>query len=170
MLHKKIQEEVKEAMRAKDTMRLNVVRGLLTAFVNELVAKRRKPDETLEDEGVLEVIRRAVKQRKDAAEQFEKGGRNDLALSEKNELSYLEKYLPQMMSRDEILPMAEAKMKELGIADKGKAGQLTGALMKDLKGKADGADVKAVIDKLLTHSTDSVSSHSSLNDSQSQKT
>jgi len=148
-IHEQLKEELKEAMREKNTVRLNVVRGLLTAFVNELVAKKKKPDEILSDDTALEVIRRGVKQRKDAIEQFEKGGRADLAQGEKDELSYLEKYLPQMMGREEIKNIVQAKMSELGITEKSKAGQLTGALMKELKGRADGADVKAVVDEFL---------------------
>ena len=148
-IHEQIRETIKEAMRAKNAVRLNVVRGLLSAFTNELVAKKRKPSDMLPDEEALEVIRRAVKQRKDSVSQFEKGGRNDLADGEKAELIYLEKYLPKMMSPEEILPVVEAKMKEMGVTDKSKAGMLLGALMKELKGKADGADVKAVVDKLL---------------------
>lgn len=149
MLHTQIKEELKDAMREKDPVRLNVIRGLLTAFMNELVAKKRKPNEELGDEEAIDVIRRGVKQRKDAIDQFEKGGRKDLADSEKAELKYLDKYLPKLMSQEEITPLVQAKIKELGITDKTKVGQLTGALMKDLRGKADGADVKAVVDKLL---------------------
>ncbi|MEK7129219.1 MAG: GatB/YqeY domain-containing protein [Patescibacteria group bacterium] len=148
-IHEQIRETIKEAMRAKNAVRLNVVRGLLSAFTNELVAKKRKPSDMLPDEEALEVIRRAVKQRKDSVSQFEKGNRSDLADGEKAELIYLEKYLPKMMSPEEILPVVEAKMKEMGVTDKSKAGMLLGALMKELKGKADGADVKAVVDKLL---------------------
>lgn len=148
-IHEQIKETIKEVMRAKDMVRLNVVRGLLSAFTNELVAKKRKPSDTLPDEEALEVVGRAVKQRKDSIAQFEKGGRNDLAESEKAELVYLEKYLPKMMSLEEILPIVEVKMKEMGVTDKSKVGMLLGALMKELKGKADGADVKATVDKLL---------------------
>ncbi|MEK7661901.1 MAG: GatB/YqeY domain-containing protein [Patescibacteria group bacterium] len=148
-IHGQIKEELKEAMREKNEVRLNVVRGLMTAFVNELVAKKRKPSEEIPDDMALEVIRRGVKQRKDAIEQFEKGGRNDLSQNEKNELPYLEKYLPKMMAREDIVPIAKTKMSEFGVIDKSKAGQLTGFLMKGLKGKADGADVKAVVDELL---------------------
>ncbi|MEK7558549.1 MAG: GatB/YqeY domain-containing protein [Patescibacteria group bacterium] len=148
-LQQKIQEELKDAMRAKDTVRLNVIRGLLSAFTNELVAKKRRPNEILADEDALSVIGRAVKQRKDAIEQFEKGGRKDLADNEKAELPHLEKYLPTQMTEAEIRPLVEAKIKELGVQDKAGAGKLLGALMKDLKGKADGALVKSIVDKLL---------------------
>jgi uncharacterized protein YqeY len=76
------------------------------------------------------------------------GGRN-LAESEKAELAILEKYLPKMMSKEDIKKIAEAKQKELGITDKSKIGQFVGMLMKELKGKADGADVKEVAESLF---------------------
>jgi uncharacterized protein YqeY len=79
MLHEQIKEKIKEAMKAKDTVALNVYRGLVTAFTNELVATGHTPQEMLSDEGALAVITRTAKQRKDAIEQFEKGGRQDLA-------------------------------------------------------------------------------------------
>lgn len=148
MLHDQFKESLKDALRAKDEVRLSVIRGLLAAFTNELVATKRKPTETLPDEDVLKVIVRAAKQRKDSIEQFRKGGREDLAQKEEAELKILETYLPKMMSRDEIEKLARAKQAEMGITDNTKANQLMGALMKDLKGKADGADVKAVIDSL----------------------
>ncbi|MDO8482265.1 MAG: GatB/YqeY domain-containing protein [bacterium] len=148
-LHTTIRSQIKEAMLAKDALRLSVVRGLVAAFTNELVAKQRKPTEELSDDDVLSVIRRAVKQRKDSIEQFTAGGRQDLVESEAAELSVLEKYLPQMMSREEIKKVAEAKKAELGITDKTKLGQFVGTLMKELKGKADGADVKAVAESLF---------------------
>jgi hypothetical protein len=148
-LHTQIKSQIKEAMLAKETLRLSVVRGLVSAFTNELVAKSRKPQEELSDEEVLAVIKRSVKQRKDSIEQFTAGGRKDLAESEAAELQILEKYLPKALGRDEIQKVAEAKMAALGIKDKSKIGQLVGAVMKELKGGADGADVKAVVEELL---------------------
>lgn len=148
-LHEQIKGEMKEAMKEKNQPRLMAIRGLLSAFTNEAVSKKYKPDQILTDEEALAVIKRAVKQRKDAIAQFESGDRVDLAENEKGELSYLEKYLPQMMSREEIKKIAEAKKAELGITDKSGAGKFTGTLMKELAGRADGADVKAVVDELL---------------------
>lgn len=136
-------------MLAKDALRLSVVRSLVAACTNELVAKSRKPQGELSDEEVLSVIRRAVKQRKDSIEQFTKGKRADLANAESAELAILEKYLPQMMTQDEIKKVALAKRAELGITDKSKLGQFVGTLMKELKGKADGALVKAVVENLF---------------------
>lgn len=148
-LHTAIKGQIKEAMLKRETVRLGVVRGLVASFTNELVAKGRKPTEELSDEETLSVICRSVKQRKDSIEQFRKGGREDLALSEETELAILETYLPKMMSRDEIKKIAAAKKAALGIIDKSKLGQFVGILMKELKGKADGSDVKAVAEELL---------------------
>lgn len=91
----KIRAELTEAMKARDAGRMSVLRGLVAAFTNELVAKSRKPDDKLTDEEVIAVIKRAVKQRKDSIEQFEKGARQDLADKEKAELKLLEVYLPR---------------------------------------------------------------------------
>lgn len=135
-------------MRAKDEVTLRTLRSLVTAMTNEVVAKKRKPDEFLTDEEAITVLKRASNQRKDSIEQFEKAGRNDLAEPEKAELVVIESFLPAMMSREEIEAVVKAKIAEMG-ADKSKAGMLTGAVMKELKGKADGGDVKAVVDTLL---------------------
>lgn len=148
-LHADIKNQIKEAMKAKDAVKLGVVKGLVAGFINELVNLRRAPDGELTDEEVLNVIRRAVKQRKDSIEQFTNGGRPELAESEQAELAVLETYLPAMMPVEEVKKIAEAKMAEMGVTDKSKAGMFMGALMKELKGKADGDVVKSVVDQLL---------------------
>lgn len=149
MLYEDIRASLKDAMKAKEEVRLRTIRGMLTAFTNELVATGKTPQDMLGDEGVLAVIKRLAKQRKESIVQFEAAGRDDLAVVEKDELVILESYLPQMMSQDEIRPIAEAKKAELGIDDKSKMGMLVGAVMKELKGKADGGDVKAVVESLF---------------------
>ena len=149
-LQTQIKDQIMEAMKAKDTVKLGVVRGLVASFTNELVSLKRMPTDNLSDEEVLNVIRRAVKQRKDSIEQFIKGGRLDLADNEKVELAVLETYLPAMMSREDVMKVAKAKVKEMGIVEKSKAGMFMGALMKELKGKADGDTVKSVVDELLS--------------------
>jgi len=144
-----LREAMKDAMRAKDSVRLGVIRGLITAMTNESITKGKGPDGVLNEEECLAVIARAAKQRKDSIEQFEKGGRADLAEGEKAELTVLEEMLPPQLSEDEVRAAATAKAAELGITDKSKANQLMGALMKDLKGKADGTVVKAVVDAMF---------------------
>ncbi|MFZ2522596.1 MAG: GatB/YqeY domain-containing protein [Minisyncoccia bacterium] len=148
-LQEQIKDQIKDAMKAKDSVKLSVIKGLVAGFTNELINLKRKPQDVLSDEEVLDVIRRAVKQRKDSIEQFTNGGRPELADAEKAELEILETYLPQMMARDEVMKLALAKHVEMGLLDKSKMGMFMGALMKDLKGKADGDTVKSVVDEIL---------------------
>lgn len=151
-LQQTIKSQIMEAMKARDSVRLETLRGLSAQFTNELVSLKRKPTDELNDEEALTVIRRAVKQRKDSIEQFEKGGRQDLADKEKAELTILETYLPQMMNKDEVMKVAQAKKAELEVAGGSTpltTSKLMSALMKELKGKADGNTVKEVVDELL---------------------
>ena len=148
-LQQQIKSEMMQALKAKEEIRLLVLRGLISSFTNELVNLKRTPQDTLTDEEALNVIRKAVKQRKDSIEQFEKGGRMDLAQNEKMELSILDAYLPAQMSKEEVMKLALIKKEELNLNDKSKIGMFMGALMKELKGKADGDIVKAVVDEIL---------------------
>jgi len=146
-LHETIKNQIKAAMIAKDALRLEVLRGLNALFMNDLIAKSSAAP-LVDDETALAFVKRSVKQRKDSIDQFDKGGRKDLADKERAELVILEAYLPKMMSRDEIMKIAQVKI-GTSKPDKAGAGKLTGELMRELKGKADGADVKAVVDELL---------------------
>lgn len=149
MLHEQIKNNIKEAMKAKDSVRLETYRGMVAAFTNELVSKGRKPDEMLEDGEAVAVIARLAKQRKDSIEQFGKGGRQDLVKEEQAQLAVLETYLPKMMDRSEVEKLALLKKDELAITDGMQKGALMSALMKDLKGKAEGSVVKEVVDSLF---------------------
>lgn len=150
MIHETLKAGIPEAMKAKDEVKLRTYRSLAAAMTNEVVAKKRKPDEFLTDEEALVVLKRAVNQRKDSIEQFEKAGRAELALTEQEELAVIELLLPAVMTREDIEIIAQAKMAELGVTNKSGAGKFIGALMQELKGKADGGDVKAVVDSLLS--------------------
>ena len=134
---------------AHDAVRLETLRAMVSGFTNELVSKSRKPSEFLNDEEALAVITRLAKQRKDSIEQFKKGNREDLVKVEEDQLAILETYLPKLMEKDEVVKIAEAKKEELGITDPTKKGMLMSALMKDLKGKADGMLVKEAVDSLF---------------------
>lgn len=154
-----IKTQLAAAMRAKDAVRLNTLRGIKTAFANELVAQKRSTNDTLSDDEALAVIRRLVKQRKDSIEQFRKGGREELARAEEAELKILETFLPAQMSEDEIRKIAEGVKAKLGVTDlpapndgqagKAKLGQLIGAVLKETKGRADGAVVKKIVETLF---------------------
>ena len=133
------------AMKAKDDLKRDTLRGAISAFTNELVAKGRKPTEELADNDAITVLKRLGKQRKEAADVYTKGGRAELAEKELNELKIIESYLPQMASREDIEKIARAKKDELGVTDASGAGKLTGVVMKELAGTADGNLVKEVI-------------------------
>ena len=150
MTHQELKGQLKEAMKAHDAVKLSVVRGLLSAATNEAIAKSKGPDALLTDDELMSVIMRAAKQRKDSIEQFEKGGRPELAENEKAELTIIESMLPTQMSREEIEAAVKAKAAEMGVTDKTGANKLMGMLMKDLKGKADGTIVKEVVDSLFS--------------------
>ncbi len=149
MLHEQIKSGIKEAMMAKDAVKLETLRAMVAGFTNELVAKGKKPQEMLSDEEALAVITKLSKQRKDSIEQFKKGNREDLVKVEEAQLKILETYLPKMMDKAEVMKIAAAKKAELGITDATKKGMLMAALMKDLKGKADGTAVKEAVDSLF---------------------
>lgn len=144
-----ITEQIKDAMRAKDTVRLTVLRGISAAFTNELVNLGKKQEGTLTDDEALTVIMREAKKRKDSIEQFTAAGRPELAESEQAELVILEEFLPAQMSREEIEVAVKAKKDELGITDPAQKGQFIGAVMKDLKGKADGKIVQEIANGLF---------------------
>lgn len=149
--HKTIKSQITEALRAKDAIRLETLRGLNALFLNELIAKKSAA-EYLSDSDALPLVKRSVKQRKDSIEQFEKGGRRDLADKEKKELAILESFLPATMSRQEIRLVVQRRieaMKAGGTFDPKSAGKMTGMIMKELAGAADGGDVKAVVDEVV---------------------
>ncbi|HMP67123.1 MAG TPA: GatB/YqeY domain-containing protein [Candidatus Paceibacterota bacterium] len=148
-IQEKIKEDIKSAMKARDEVRLSVLRGLSASFINELVTLKRTPQDKLSDEEALKVITRASKQRKDSIEQFEKGGRPELAESEKSELKIIEEFLPTLMSEQDIRAYVLAKKDEMGINSKEQFGQFMGAVMSGLKGKADGGLVKKIIEESL---------------------
>jgi len=126
------------------------LRGVLAAFTNESVALGRKPQEPLTEAEAGTVIKRLVKQRKDSIEQFEKGGRQDLADNERAELKVLEEFLPSQMSEEDVRKIVMRKKEEMGISDKSKMGQLIGAVVKETKGEADGALVKKIVEEVLS--------------------
>lgn len=144
-----IRADMKEALKNKESERLTTLRSVITAFMNEVIANGGTPQSEISDEVATTVLKRAVKQRKDAMEQFSAGGREDLAANEQLELDVLAAYLPEMMSEDAIREIAEAKKAEMGITDKSKMGILVGAVMKDCAGNADGQTVSKVVSSLF---------------------
>ena len=145
-LKEKLMGDFKEAMKAKDEIRKNTV-NLVRAAIKQYEVDNRVE---LDEEGVLGIIAKQVKMRKDALSDFEKAGRTDLLESYNKEIEVLMTYLPEQMTVAEITEIARATMAELGIeGGKQNMGKLMGALMPKVKGKADGGDVKKAIESLL---------------------
>ena len=143
-----LQPQIVEAMREKNAARLLALRNLKAAFTTETLALKKA--DPLTDEEALAVIRRLVKQRKDSIDQFRKGNREELAKVEEAELKVLEAFLPAQMSEAEVRKIAEATKAKMGIADKSKLGQFIGAVMRETKGRSDGAVVKKVVESLFS--------------------
>ncbi len=142
-----IKAALKPAMIAKDAVRVGTLRMIMSAFTNELVAQNHPPTDPLSDADCIKVIKKLSKQRKDSIEQYIAGGRPELAEDEKNELAVLEEFLPAQMSEADIEARVAAKLAESPL-DPTKKGQFVGTMMKELGDTADGAVVKAVIDRL----------------------
>ncbi len=147
MLHEQIKKGARGALKERNASLLKALRNIIAALTNDAVARGKTPSGILTDEEVVAVITRLSKQRKESIEQFEKGGRMELAQEEKEELAHLQKYLPEMMSEDEIKKVVFTKKTELDISDKSGIGKLVGAVMKELKGKADGSAVKKAVEE-----------------------
>lgn len=149
MLTQQIRADMVIAMKAREELRLSVIRSMITAFTNELVARGRKPTDALSDDEAVAVLKRLHKQRTDSAEQFDKGGRPELAEKERQERIIIEAYLPTRASREVIEKAVKEKMAEMNITDRAALGKLMGAVMKSLGGNANGNDVRVVIESLL---------------------
>ena len=148
-IQQQITTDLKDAMRAKDALRLETIRSIKTAFTNELVAKSRTPQSELTDEEALTVIRRLHKQRLDAAEQFRTAGRNELATKEESEGQILANYLPQQLDDAELESLVENVLADNPDADKSKMGIIIGQVMKQVDGRADGKRVSQMVAKKL---------------------
>ena len=145
-LKDQITEDMKAAMRAKDTERLGTIRLLLAAM------KQKEVDErvTLDDAAVIAIVDKLIKQRKDSISQFTAAGRTDLADKEGAELKVLEAYLPQRLGADEIDAAVRAIVAALGASGPGDMGKVMGAVKQQLAGQADMALVSAAVKRALT--------------------
>ena len=144
-LREQLREDLKGAMRAKDVLRRDTIRLLQAAIKNADIEQRAEVD----DAAVLTIIQRQVRQRQDSIEQFEAGGREDLAARERDEIGVLETYLPAQMDRDAIRAAAEAVIARTGASGPGDKGKVMGPLMGQLRGQADGRLVNEVVGELL---------------------
>jgi uncharacterized protein YqeY len=148
-LQERVDSDLKEAMRAKDTTKLGVLRMLKSALKYAAIAKSDAEAE-LSDAEAVQVIRKQAKQRQDSIESFEKGGRAELADKEKEELTILNTYLPQGMSSDELAKVVRETIAELGATSKAQMGAVMKALQAKVGGRADGKTLSSEVQKQLT--------------------
>ena len=144
-LKEQLQKDLVSAMRDKDTVRKNVVQ-LIKAGVLQ-VEKDKKV--TLDDEGVLEVIAKQLKQRKDSLPDYEKSGREDLIAQRKREMELLMEYLPPQLSKDELKAIVLEAIDKTGAASIKDMGKIMAEVMPKVKGRADGKEINAVARELL---------------------
>ena len=122
---------------------------IIKIAISSIKNEEMKSGEELKDDGVEKVLRTEVKKIKDSITQYTEMGRNDLVEEEKKQLEVLEKYLPELMSEEDIKKIVEAKASELEITTKNEMGKLMGIVMKDLNGKADGNVVRQIVQDIL---------------------
>ncbi len=144
-LREKILNDLKEAMKNKDKETLSVVRMIKGAIQLEEIDKKRE----LNDDEVISVVSKQIKQRKDANIEFEKGDRQDLIDKNNNEISILNRYMPEQLDSNEVEKIIDEKMKELNITDIKEMGILMKSLTPILKGRTDMSMVSAIIKQKL---------------------
>lgn len=149
MLKQQLQEELKQSMLARDEVRTSTIRMLLSALSYAEIQKGGAGYEA-SDEDVLAVIQKEAKQRRDSIEAFQTGGRQEMADKEKKELEILQKYLPEQMSEDEIRQLVDHAVSETGAESMQDIGKVMGALMPNVKGKADGNLVNRIVREKLS--------------------
>ena len=141
----KLNDDLKQALRGGDSLRCSVIRMLLSAMNYSEIAKQA----TLTDSDILGVIAKEIKQRKESIEAYKSANRPELASKEEAEMAILKAYLPQQMSRDEIVSLAKKIIAETGAAGPRDKNKVMPRLMPLVKGKADGQEVNAVVNELL---------------------
>jgi|SRR3989344_2675812 len=162
MLKDKLQSDVKESLKNGNSQKRVLLGMVLSSIKNRELEKRSKLSRTepdmakveeqskLNDEEIIEVLSSEIKKRKDAMEQFEKGGRPELAESERKEAEMLMVYMPEQMSEDDIRNEVKKTITETGIKDMKEMGKLIGSVMAKVKGKADGQMISRIVKEELS--------------------
>lgn len=146
-LREKLQEDLRTALRQRDVLRRSVIRLIMAGVVNGDIAQ----GSPLDDSGILGVIAKEARQRKESIEAFRQGNRQDLVSQEEAELGVLMEYLPRQMSREEILAVAQKAIQDLGATGPGDKGKVMRQLVPQLKGKAEGGEINEIVTQLLSH-------------------
>ena len=145
-LKQKLMDDLKQAMRSGDEVKRSAIRLLMAAIKNAEIARQA----SLEDADIFGIIAKEIRQRKESIEAFKQGNRQDLVAREEAELAILEKYLPQQVTREEIVEAARRIIEEVGAQGPGDKGKVMPKLIAQLKGRADGREINEVVTELLT--------------------
>ena len=146
-LRQELSEDLKQAMRGRDEVRRSVLRLVMAAIKNAEIARQATLDDNAD---ILGIITKEVRQRRESIEAFKQGDRPDLVAQEEAELAILDGYLPQQMTREEILQAVRKVIEEVGAQGPGDKGKVMPKLIAQLKGRADGREINAVVTELLS--------------------
>ncbi|WP_339319405.1 GatB/YqeY domain-containing protein [Paenibacillus sp. FSL R10-2734] len=144
-LSERLNEDMKQAMKSKDKFTLSTIRMVRSTIKYLEIDLKR----TLDDNEVLDILSREIKQRKDALQEFESAGRDELAASTKAEIEIIIKYLPEQLSEEEIKAIVQQTIQETGASSKSEMGKVMSALMPKVKGRADGKLVNQAVLQFL---------------------
>jgi hypothetical protein len=142
-----INSDLKEAMKAKDTIRLTALRSIKSQLL--LAATEKGADAESSGEAGIKMLQKLVKQRKESAELYKSQGRDDLAAPELAEAAIIEKYLPAQLTEDELKPILQAIVEKVGASGPQDMGKVMGMASKELAGKADGKTISTIVRQLL---------------------
>jgi len=146
-LRQKLSNDLKQAMRGGDKVRRSVIRLVIAAIINAEIARQAALDD---DTDILGIIAKEVRQRRESIEAFKRGNRQDLVAQEEAELTILNEYLPRQMTREEIKVAARQVIEGIGAQGAGDKGKVMPQLIAQLKGRADGREINAIVTELLT--------------------
>ena len=145
-LKEELTNDLKDAMRQRDTVKRDTIRLLLSAIGYEEKAKRT---DVLEDDAVLQVLSKQAQQRRDSIEAYQKGDRPDLVAKEEAELVIVTQYLPQPLSADEVEAIVQSTIVEVNATGPQDMGKVMGRIMPQVRGRADGKQVSALVSQKL---------------------
>ncbi|HEY4552933.1 MAG TPA: GatB/YqeY domain-containing protein [Bacillaceae bacterium] len=146
-LLQRLNEDMKQAMKNKEKEKLSVIRMLKAALQNEAIKLGKQQ---LSEEEELTVLSREVKQRKDSLQEFENAGREDLAQKIRSELAFVDIYMPEQLTEEELERLVEEAIAKTGASSKADMGKVMGALMPHVRGKADGSLVSKLVQRHLS--------------------
>ncbi len=150
-LKDRISEDIKIAMKAKDKVRLETVRSIKKVLLEKEVSLRPQGQESLTESQELEVLAQQAKQRRDSIEQYRQAGRDDLADKEAQELAIIEEYLPGQLSDEEVGAVVDEVIASVGATSVKDMGKVMGSVMQQLKGRAEGQKIQAIVKAKLSN-------------------